>query len=69
MRIKIMKGCGKMNLKVRDKRQEWKMKILKDWEKSYNSILNGSFKGAPAEKVFNEIYNDVFIERRWKDNI
>ena len=64
-----MKGCGKMNLKVRDKRQEWKMKILKDWEKSYNSILNGSFKGAPAEKVFNEIYNDVFIERRWKDNI
>ena len=69
MRIKIMKGCGKMNLKVRDKRQAWKMKILKYWEKSYNSILNGSFKGAPAEKVFNEIYNDVFIERRWKDNI
>lgn len=69
MRIKIMKGCGKMNLKVRDKRQEWKMKILKDWEKSYNSILNGSFKGAPAEKVFNEIYNDVFIERRWENNI
>ena len=69
MKIKIMKGCGKMNLKVRDKRQEWKMKILKDWEKSYNSILNGSFKGAPAEKVFNEIYNYVFIERRWKDNI
>ena len=69
MRIKIMKGSEKMNLIVRDKRQQWKMNILKEWEKSYNSILNGSFKGLPAEKVFNEIYNDVFVERRWKDNI
>ena len=64
-----MKGCERMNLKVRDRRQQWKMNILKEWEKSYNSILNGAFKGAPAEKVFNEIYNDVFVERRWKDNI
>lgn len=69
MKIKIMKGCGKMNLKVKNKRQQWKMNILKDWEKSYNSILKGTFKGLPAEKVFNEIYNDVFVERRWKDNI
>lgn len=69
MKIKIMKGCRKMNLKAKNKRQQWKMNILKDWEKSYNSILNGTFKGLPAEKVFNEIYNDVFVERRWKDNI
>ena len=63
MKIKIMKGSEKMNLKVRDERQQWKMNILKDWEKSYNSILNGTFKGAPAEKVFNEIYNNIFGER------
>lgn len=69
MRIKIMKGSEKMNLKVRDKRQQWKMNILKNWEKSYNSILRGTFKGLPAEKVFNEVYNDVFVERRWKNNI
>lgn len=69
MKIRIMKGSEKMNLKVRDKRQQWKMNILKDWEKSYNSILNGTFKGERAEKVFSEIYNEVFVERRWKSDI
>ena len=69
MKIKRMKGSGKMTLKVKDKRQQWKMNILKDWEKSYNSILNGTFKGKSAEKVFGEIYNNVFIERSWKNNI
>ena len=64
-----MKESEKMNLKVRDKRQQWKMNILKDWEKSYNSILNGTFKGETAEKVFSEIYNEVFVERRWKSDI
>ena len=69
MKIRIMKGSEKMNLKVRDKRQQWKMNILKDWEKSYNSILNGTFKGETVEKVFSEIYNEVFVERRWKSDI
>lgn len=63
MKIKIKKGSGKMSFKVRDKRQQWKMNILKDWEKSYNSILNGTFKGVPVEKVFNKIYNEIFEER------
>ena len=69
MVIRKKKGSEKMNLKVKDKRQQWKMNILKDWEKSYNSILNGTFKGESAEIVFDEIYNKVFIERSWKNNI
>lgn len=64
MIIRIMKGSEKMSFKVKDKRQQWKINILKDWEKSYNSILNGTFQGETAEKVFNGIYNDIFGERR-----
>ena len=63
MNIKTKKGSEKMCFKIKDKRQQWKMNILKDWEKSYNSILNGTFKGQPAEKVFNQLYNDIFGER------
>ena len=63
MIIKIMKGSEKMSFKIRDKRQQWKMNILKEWEKSYNSILNGTFNGKPADKVFNQLYNDIFGER------
>ena len=64
-----MKGSEKMKLKVKDDIQQWKMNILKDWEKSYNSILNGTFKGEPAEKVFNEMYQEIFVERRWENDI
>ena len=71
MKIRKMKGSEsmKLKLKVKDDFQQWKMDILKDWERSYNSILNGTFEGDPAEKVFNEIYQDVFGERRWKEDI
>lgn len=69
MKIKKMKGCEKMKLKVKNNVQQWKMNILKDWERSYNSILNGTFEGEPAEKVFKEIYQEIFVERRWKDDI
>ena len=66
-----MKGSEsmKLKLKVKDDFQHWNMDILKDLEKSYNSSLNGTFEGEPAEKVFNEIYQEIFIERRWEDNI
>ena len=63
MKIRIMKGSEKMKLKVKDNVQQWKMDILKDWERSYNSSLNGIFEGETAEKVFNDIYQEVFIER------
>lgn len=69
MKIKKMKGREKMKLKVKNNVQQWKMNILKDLEKSYNSSLNGTFEGEPAEKVFNEIYQEVFIERRWTDDL
>ena len=45
-----------MKLKVKDDVQQWKMNILKDWERTYNSSLKGTFEGEPAAKVFNDIY-------------
>ena len=51
-----------MRYTCKDEHNRWEINVLKKWEKSYNSILNGTWKGEPADKVFKEIYEEIFVK-------
>ena len=57
-----MKRGDSMRYTCKDEHNRWEMSVLKKWEKSYNSILNGTWKGEPADKVFKEIYEEIFVK-------
>ena len=59
--LRIKRGDN-MRYTYKDEHNRWEMNVLKKWEKSYNSILNGTWKGEPADIVFKRIYENVFGE-------